>query len=373
MPNLAEAPEHSSGKTLRIRTQRTSSPASLTTYLLLYMTNNYTMYDISQCVDDYLNGESINSIVKRTGINKYQIRKELLSNGIELRTKFVMTEEIKLDIIEKYLSGLNGNEIAEIYSISNTTVWRTLEDNGIKRRELTYALRTYPINDHYFDQIDTEDKAYFFGLLFADGNINNKLDTVKITLQEGDKQILEDFTSILQPKKPLTFRDRSNESDSKNRKNQYKMEINSLYLAKILNSYGMVPRKSLIKQFPEVILNSTKDIQRHFIRGYFDGNGSIGITLYANGGLRRSVFSISSTYQMCDCIKIIISNHMDTDLIVRRNHDYNEVNNYVLISTKIDMCYKIFNWLYKDSNYYLERKYEKYLLFKQKVKERNEN
>ncbi len=52
----------------------------------------------------------------------------------------------------------------------------------------------YKINDYYFSDIDTEDKAYFLG---TDGYINDKRKYVYLTLQETDKDILEKFNKFI--------------------------------------------------------------------------------------------------------------------------------------------------------------------------------
>lgn len=270
-----------------------------------------------------------------------------------------------------YTNGMNSNEIGKIIGVSGTTILRTLEKNGIKRRELSTALRTYPCNEHYFDVIDTEDKSYFFGLLFADGSLHNSLDTINISLQEGDKDILELMTTYIQPTKKLYYLDRSKDKDSINRKNQYKMEINSIHMGNLLNSYGLIPNKSLIKQFPKVILNSNEDIIKHFIRGYYDGNGGINVKLEENKNLRRTTIFISSTYQMCDQIRMLFLTYCNVNGFIDKNHTYNEVNNYILSVGKIYHVKLILDWMYSNSTIYLTRKYDKYLLLREKLEEKH--
>src|SRR5574343_262801 len=184
---------------------------------------------------NYLEGNSLNSIAKEYNVSRTQVQNYLLNNDVKLRKKFKLSNKQINSIIRMYTNGMNSNEIGKIIGVSGTTILRTLEKNGIKRRELSTALRTYPCNEHYFDVIDTEDKSYFFGLLFADGSLHNSLDTINISLQEGDKDILELMTTYIQPTKKLYYLDRSKDKDSINRKNQYKMEINSIHMGNLLN------------------------------------------------------------------------------------------------------------------------------------------
>ena len=45
-----------------------------------------------------------------------------------------------------------------------------------------------------------------------------------------------------------------------------------------LKEKGCVPNKSLILKFPDSVIFSNKDLIRHFIRGYIDGDGCLCIT-----------------------------------------------------------------------------------------------
>lgn len=57
------------------------------------------------------------------------------------------------------------------------------------------------INDSFFEKIDTEEKAYFLGLFYADGcnYINGNASRVALSLQEDDKKILEIFNNFIYP------------------------------------------------------------------------------------------------------------------------------------------------------------------------------
>ena len=62
-----------------------------------------------------------------------------------------------------------------------------------------------------------------------------------------------------------------------NEKVFYKVKwiVQNKHLWNILNSYGCTPRKSLTLKFPDIKIFKSKDLIRHFIRGYFDGDGCI--------------------------------------------------------------------------------------------------
>lgn len=117
-------------------------------------------------------------------------------------------------------------------------------------------------NDNYFENIDSEDKAYFLGLLFADGNVYLKRHRVQITLVNEDAYILNKFAEYINYSGKLYL----------DRKLYSKLILPSKKMCNDLILLGCVPNKSLILTFPNKL---PKELVHHFIRGYFDGDGHI--------------------------------------------------------------------------------------------------
>ena len=108
-----------------------------------------------------------------------------------------------------------------------------------------------------FDFIDTEEKAYWLGFIFADGTINSSpMDsdkkctyTIEISLKADDFNHLEKFNAFMKCET-----NRVKISDAKCGKVVYKRcrwWITNKHLWKILNGYGCTPRKSLTLKFPD--------------------------------------------------------------------------------------------------------------------------
>lgn len=138
----------------------------------------------------------------------------------------------------------------------------------------------YKIDEKYFEKIDTQDKAYFYGFILTDGNIENnrsKRITIKIGLK--DKPILESFRKYLKTNKPLeTHKSRFTMYGN------YKVKsgagaaivISNVKMVKDIIKLGLNPAKTKTVQFPVNTIIPHK-YMHHCIRGIFDGDGTSGI------------------------------------------------------------------------------------------------
>lgn len=119
-----------------------------------------------------------------------------------------------------------------------------------------------------FQKIDTPEKAYVLGLYYSDGFISKNLKTgcyfSSITLNKGDVELL------LNIKEVFPFFKLSNTKRSVN-----ELRLNQKMAVLDLESNGVLTRKSTENRnklrFPKI--NSS--LYSHFIRGMFDGDGSI--------------------------------------------------------------------------------------------------
>ena len=128
-------------------------------------------------------------------------------------------------------------------------------------------MRKYDLNENYFKVLDTPEKAYVLGFLYADGcvSIIGYSNHVKITQLSERKDILLKIRDCLGSNAELRL--------NKNAKNEtYVVNFHSKILCEDLIKLGCVPNKSLILQFPNFIPDN---LMNHFIRGVFDGDGCI--------------------------------------------------------------------------------------------------
>lgn len=196
-----------------------------------------------------------------------------------------------------------------------------------------------------FDVIDTEEKAYWLGFIFADGTIAEHTEGKKPRYQfelctaEKDIEHLQKFNSFMK-------------YEGNNIKiGQVKLNgniytrarwiINNRHLWETLYSKGCIPNKSLVLKFPDI----PQELKRHFIRGYFDGDGSVGIY---NGKLSMSCLG---TLDMLDNIL------KDFNWTLKYHHDKRHTDKTYSFQLVSDKTLEFLDYIYKDSSIYLERKY----------------
>jgi len=112
-------------------------------------------------------------------------------------------------------------------------------------------------------------------------------------LQEEDKEILKKFSDKLYDGKEFLYFIKGRKTN----KNQYGLTLHNKHISTKLNQLGCVAKKSLILKFPEWLIDS--ELQRHFIRGYFDGDGCISSSQRKNRNCIAYYFSIVSTKDFC--------------------------------------------------------------------------
>lgn len=266
------------------------------------------------------------------------------------RKKYIPLEPIKL----LYESGKSLYDISKVMKISLYFVKRTLNDAAIKTNRTNYfyrqRLRKYAINDSIFENIDTPEKAYILGFLFADGCVNSKTSQIRLKLQEKDKEILDKIKVYLNYDKPLNYSTCKNSSQG-----QYNLIICNKKIYVDLISHGLTPKKSFTCKFPILL----PDLYSHFIRGYFDGDGSIyvGLDHRRKDRIVAGINIVSSTYFCNSLSEYLQSKQIDTkishDPRVKKGIDQIRIRKM----KSIELFYKL---IYNNSTIHLERKFNKF-------------
>lgn len=303
--------------------------------------------------EKYESGIKVPQLCKEFGRCVYTIYDVLRKNNIKTHRRISgrninnFSEKEINHIILLYASGLNSAIVGNEFGISHTLVLKIIEKYSDLDHSRVFRIRKYKdTKQDYFDNIDTEEKAYFLGLLFADGC--NSTVGISIGLQEKDKHIIEKWRDAVSPSQPIVFIKKRELSHQ----NQYGIAIYSKSLCKQAALIGLIPRKSLILEWPQWLTDP--ELQRHFIRDYFDGDGSLTV---GNNIDYQHQWSVVSTLDFCIGVDKIINSHLDV-------HFWYELHangiTRKLATGGNRQVLRLCNWLYRDATVYLHRKYDRY-------------
>jgi hypothetical protein len=279
----------------------------------------------------------------------------------KIRKKLITVEE-SLKIVELYKNGMTTRELCIMFDYGlndRNSILNILKKYNIPIRKdnLTHATK-YHIDKDYFKVINSEDKAYYLGLLYADGYNDTIKRSVRLSLQKDDKKILDLFKTYLKTDKPLRFCQRS----LKNPKwsDVYTLDIENKQISIDLHNLGCVKAKTFLIEFPNFLEN--KYIS-HFIRGYFDGDGCITYSKPKKITHNKSMqISFVGTYSFLMSLQEIFIKELNYSYVkfTKRYKNKND-NIYTLAYGGNIKISKFKTWLYKDAHIFLDRKYDKFL------------
>lgn len=254
-------------------------------------------------------------------------------------TRVTKTQE--LEIVEKYaLHKWPSPQIATFYGFSVPTICNVLIRNGVTARSQSEAQRKYEINEFFFDKIDTQEKAYIMGLLYADGYNDTSRNSVNLGLKESDKHILEEINKMIQPSKPLQFV----KINKQNCENQCRLVIANKHISQKIAEHGCMKAKTFLIEFPKWL---NKDLTSHFVRGYLDGDGWVG----------KRAISFVGTEEFLNKLTEIFKTELNLNTHKRKRHKDRKHNIYMLEIHGRKKCATLIDWLYNDAKIFLQRKF----------------
>lgn len=201
----------------------------------------------------------------------------------------------------------------------------------------------YSFNIHYFNELDSEEKAYWLGFIFADGYIDVR-NMLGIEIHEKDKDHLYKFKESINSTHPIhTYT--KNSTFGVQTLSRIMLPFNKNI--KVLNNYGIYKNKThegCPQNIPEKYI-------KDFIRGLLDGDGCIHKTKY---GRRFNWVSFSGNIKT---LEFIMNNFQGKWYVTKRFPDKKD-NIYDITLVRKNECLNFLHWLYDDVTIYLERKYK---------------
>lgn len=256
------------------------------------------------------------------------------------------------EIISLYEKNYSLTQIAEKYKSCPLTIRKLLARNGVKIKPKSSFNRAHKdchkLTLNYFENINSEDKAYWLGVIVSDGTIQK--DGYKTSLTSKDKDLIVKFKKAIKSTFPISKID-SFDKRTKKTYTRFSIQVNSKEFTSYLIQHGVTNKKSYVCNFP--VINQTFYLA--FLRGLFDGDGSL--TINSKDNFRMS---FTATKEILDFIQNFLKEKFEIEPhpIYRTSEAMNVFRTHYFGDTK-----KILSLLYQNSteNNRLNRKYKLYV------------
>ena len=278
---------------------------------------------------------------------------------------YVFTDEDIKDILDMYNSGDCVDIIRKKYKTRIENISNILKENDVHIKR-TYEYKTskelatnrkYYLDEDTFENIDSHDKAYWLGFLFADGYVSNKKGkdggtkgiNIELCLKEEDYYHVHNFATFIKSNYPVKKKVvKLNDKEFI----AYRVCIASVKMGNDLISHGCTPNKSLTLKYPE---NFDEKYFPSFLLGYWDGDGCLSFNLHEDGKYNNLV-SMMGTFEFLSIIKEKLEiNGIKTRRI------YKSISKAYTLEISNYSHSDFFNLVYHKSSYMLGRKFDKFL------------
>ena len=338
----------------------------------------------NQVIHDYtVEKLNLTEVRKKHGIGQGRLDRILRENNIPKRTRAEDAiykrirgkwsyEEVEKKVLDNYVNKQMGQLASgREFGLGQGNIEHILDSNNIKRRNFAEAAsvsnihrRAFASNDDYF-KTQSANMAWILGFIAADGTIRKNSNSIKITLARKDREMLEKIREELEIEKEVKDYQDNKGYDSST------LEWTSQEHKKDLAKYSIVPAKTFILEWPHEL---ERKYWIDYIRGYFDGDGSINLVKNSNGRGEGNL-----RWQVMSATRPIIQNIIDffeeeyrippVSVLEQQGDRLHPLYymQYSSVSTR-----KIYNILYTPDSLYLKRKKDHYEYILSQVKPLNE-
>lgn len=224
----------------------------------------------------------------------------------------------------------------------------------------TMINRKHSLDISYFDEINTPEKAYWLGFIWADGNItrtskkSSGVNRLRLAQKWTEKQHLEKFKQAIHADYEIRPVYHAND------KTVAQLDINCCPLCHTLSVLGfdIKPKRTSLPPMNQKFIS-------HFIRGYFDGDGclSLYVQRIKKWNVNKQEFSITGNKIFIAEIKKILTEdaHVTPDVTIK--HYKKSPSSASVRYGKISDIAKLYEYLYRNADVYLETKHQKFVEF----------
>jgi transposase-like protein len=306
----------------------------------------YSEEEIYQWIKAYQELKNTHKVAQKFGLHKGTVYAKLKERGLI---------EIPETVSEKW-----GDEIIrlydeELYSIEEISKHLQLPYSTVGKHISIYSktVRGRPRltkDHHFFDNINSEKKAYWLGLIVADGYVHRS--GIKIYASRQDRGHIKKLADIL----GVYIQDFERRTPKGNISKMSALEFRSTNTAEVLSSMGLSHDKAHDPQLAMVFEAISPELLNHFVRGVFDGDGHL--TVFFDRGYKRVTLGFTGNTKFIERLRdcIVDKTKVRSNKVVRiKKSQFSAALHW---GSKEDV-YAILNWMYDQATITLPRKYEK--------------
>lgn len=312
-----------------------------------YTGKNTFSPDIEEFTKIY-NSSLIQDVASFYGKDRHTITKFAKKIGIYQKPEKILTEEQERDIENRYYSA-TSTELAKEYGVSSSKISQIWMQANLKGK----TNRTYYLDEDYFENIDNDEKAYWIGFIASDGCLyhpkDSRQDILSVSLAIKDKEHLEKLKKSLKTNKPISI---GRHGKNKNFEHA-SLQISSNKISKDLQKIGVCPQKTYNVQWPKI----PKKFLPAYIRGYFDGDGSIAHKIEKNKLHRVNITIVGFVDNMKNFQNYLLSQGIKTALVLDKREDRASGFASLTLTNKKEKQ-KFLHLIYDNATIYLDRKYK---------------
>lgn len=266
--------------------------------------------------------------------------------------------KIQLDeskLVEMYENGDSTIKIAEVFNCAVGTINKRLKKLGVKMKSNKEYRTKYSFDHNFFETIDTEEKAYWLGFMYADGNVRKNRNQSVIQIKVNDQEIIEKFIKSINGDMSVSYYT-----------NQIGKTISAIHLTSDkmfddLIKQGCIPNKSLVLTFPNKH-QVPENLINHFIRGYFDGDGSISYGIRERYSVRKKQnikrLSVNAQFIGTKEMLTVIDDYVNFNGLEKEKR--RDSNTWYIRTSSLSNIKSFYEYLYSNATIYLSRKKQKF-------------
>lgn len=291
-----------------------------------------------------------------------------------LKDQYSLNRDFEKFIVSEYLSGKPSTQVALENDLSWKTVILAVRKSGGKVRTSGESKTKYFFNHQFFKKIDSAEKAYFLGLMLADGYVGKK--EIIISLNYIDHHILKKFVEAIEGNNKVHVNSKTSGFNKNEIKQVSRLSIRSDEMILDLNKLGLTRNKTLNIIVPKI----EENLEKHFWRGVLDGDGYVSIVNHKGKVISAGGEIKFNPYKY---IEVGICGHINTIeafsvFLTKNGFKVGKISPDKSIF-RVRICgknaVKFLDFIYKDcpDGLFLTRKYQKYQDYLQYLKEKAVN